>query len=467
MRTVHSINLAISLAFASQTSAQLVGYDFDAVTLLARGALVGQAVGEPVLGFDLRLQVDGRPAYHQAFGQWTVNQLSNIDSTTKTLSGALIMSLVDSSPSSIPFSLDSRISQFIPEYDTPEKRAITIRQAFSHTSGFGQSGIESNTTRSLYENAVVAASIPLVHSPGDDFAYGGTSMHIAGAVAELAGQADWNTLIRQRILDPLGMDQTSYVLTTPTNPRIAGGAESNASEFGRFMQMLADDGTIQTQSGQTPSGAQTILSAQSIDAMFTRQTATDVNVVNSPYLDEADYGVGVWLSERDASNQVTSALAAGARGFHSWIDFDDDLVGVFSTQTTTFGNVEALHRLIRQAAAESVRNPALAGDADRDGVVGFTDLLRLAQNYRPGIPGRLWSQGDFTGDGFANFLDLLVLSQNYGNSGFSESFIADWTLARSLVPEPTLVGTVGSLQWMLLTRRRAGARRASGTSCTR
>lgn len=53
--------------------------------------------------------------------------------------------------------------------------------------------------------------------------------------------------------------------------------------------------------------------------------------------------------------------------------------------------------------------PAL-GDANYDGIVGYTDLLALARNYnRPGT----WSNGDFTGDGVVNFSDLLVLAKNY------------------------------------------------------
>jgi hypothetical protein len=54
----------------------------------------------------------------------------------------------------------------------------------------------------------------------------------------------------------------------------------------------------------------------------------------------------------------------------------------------------------------------LAGDANRDRSVNFSDLLVLAQNY--GQSSRTFSQGDFNYDGNVNFNDLLLLAQRYG-----------------------------------------------------
>jgi uncharacterized delta-60 repeat protein len=56
----------------------------------------------------------------------------------------------------------------------------------------------------------------------------------------------------------------------------------------------------------------------------------------------------------------------------------------------------------------------LAGDATRDRVVNFDDLLALAKNYNK--TGATFAQGDFTGDGIVNFDDLLVLAKNYNKT---------------------------------------------------
>jgi hypothetical protein len=56
------------------------------------------------------------------------------------------------------------------------------------------------------------------------------------------------------------------------------------------------------------------------------------------------------------------------------------------------------------------------GDADLDGQVGFSDLLRLAQNY--GSMAANWTRGDFNFDGVVGFSDLLELARNYGTTAF-------------------------------------------------
>jgi hypothetical protein len=107
---------------------------------------------------------------------------------------------------------------------------------------------------------------------------------------------------------------------------------------------------------------------------------------------------------------------------------------------TQFGSIAVDDRSVLAALA-------LNGDSDFDGSVGFADLLTLAQNY--GGTG-IWTQGDFTGDGAIDFADLLTLAQNYGQSLLASapahdasSFASDWALARSLVPEPGLLGLAG------------------------
>lgn len=56
----------------------------------------------------------------------------------------------------------------------------------------------------------------------------------------------------------------------------------------------------------------------------------------------------------------------------------------------------------------------LPGDANHDGVVGFADLVAVAQNYGRGD--RVWEQGDFNGDGKVDFADLVIVAQRYGSS---------------------------------------------------
>jgi CubicO group peptidase (beta-lactamase class C family) len=285
--------------------------------------------------------------------------VGNADSATKTISGAVIMSQVDRSGGS--FTLESRLSQYLPSF-TGNKSGITVRQAFSHSSGLpGNSLALSNTTISLQQAAVQIAGMPMQYNPGEGFLYGGVSMHAAGSAAEVAAGESWNAMFIQRIAEPLGMTRTRYVLSSESNPRIAGGCDSNAEEFARFMDMLRAGGVY--------NGVR-VLSQSAVSAMFTRQSPQGVPVLGTPIAGLSDYGVGVWLDQRDAQGQLIGALAAGARGFTSWIDFDDGIVGCVATDVSSSGNVRELVALLRSAAEREVRNapcsPADVGDDTGD-----------------------------------------------------------------------------------------------------
>ena len=431
---------AAVLLSAASAWAQTYGFDFDAVTRLARGGIVGENVAQPVPGYELRLLKHGNVVYDQSFGNFQNGRVVNVDSSTKTLAGGLIMSMTDSS--ALPFSLDTRIAEYVPAFTGP-KSTITVRQAFSHTSGLdGSSNAISNSNLTLQQAAAaIGVNTPLLYGPpGTQFSYGGTSMHAAGAAAEIAGGKSWNELFAERITGPLQMTQTRFALTSPANPRIAGGVESNAVDFGRYMDMLLNDGVDRV------TGVR-VLFASSVGSMLGRQTATDVELINTPLPGVTDYGVGIWLDQRDANGALIGAIAGGARGFCSWLDLDDGYVGVIATESTTFSNIRELSYLVRDATQAALRTPRLAGDANGDGGVEFADLVRLAQNYQRG--GRLWAEGDFSGDGRVDFVDLVALAQNYGAGSVTEvDFQADWALAQSVVPEPAV--TVG-IAWLWLT----------------
>jgi CubicO group peptidase (beta-lactamase class C family) len=441
--------LAVSLSSAA-ASAQPLGFNLDAVTLAARGMIDGVGVDERVPGFEIRILQAGRPVYHQAFGAWSIDRPANTDSSTKTVSGAMIMAA--SEHAGAGFSLDSRLADFLPAFDVPGKRQITVRQAFSHTSGLAGEDVSSlilaNPNLTLQQSASLIAQLPLDNGPpGSGFAYGGLSMQAAGAAMEVATDTPFRSFFDQRIAQPLGLTQTRFVLTSDINPRVAGGIESTATDFGRFIDMLVNDG-VSRATGQR------VLSQASRDAMITRQVADDVDVIFSPLPAEtpfarSDYGVGTWLLRPAPADPVELFLAAGARGFHAFGDEARDMVFVFSSELTRSSNVvpfttSAMYDALKAALA----SPLTRGDTDANGIVDFADLLTLSQNFNRAD--RLWSQGDFTGDGRVGFNDLLALAQNYGEP---DSFASDWATARLAVPEPSGIGLLLVSLGTLLRRR--------------
>src|SRR5581483_4843887 len=55
----------------------------------------------------------------------------------------------------------------------------------------------------------------------------------------------------------------------------------------------------------------------------------------------------------------------------------------------------------------------LAGDANLDGTVSFSDFQVLAENFGSG--GK-WDQADFNYDGQTSFSDFQLLAENFGNT---------------------------------------------------
>lgn len=365
--------------------------DFSTLTELAIGALTGENVSDPVPGFEIRLLRDGQAVYHQAFGDWALDRPARADSSTKTISGALMLSLAETGEGG--FSLDSRLSDFLDEYDKPEYRDITIRQSFSHTAGFegedATSLILAAPNITLRQAAWAISQQPLANGPpGSTFAYGGLSMHAAGAAAEVATGIDYVDLFEQRITAPLGLTETSFATASDSNPRVAGGLQSTATDFSRFMDTLLNGGVDRV------SGVR-ILSNASVAEMFTQQTDASQPIANSP-VDNSRYGIGVWLDQLIQAGPPVDALAAGARGFHSWIDASHGLVFTFATDQTRVSNVELLSSQMHAAILQAISPP---GDFNLDGQVDGTDFL-------------LWQRGE-SPNGIASN-DLTAWQTNYG-----------------------------------------------------
>jgi hypothetical protein len=114
-----------------------------------------------------------------------------------------------------------------------------------------------------------------------------------------------------------------------------------------------------------------VLSALWVAEMLARQTTDDQIIVNSP-ADNNRYGIGVWVDQLGQAGPPVDALAAGARGFHSWIDKPYGLVMTFATDETIFANVEVLSSMMHLAILQAVAKP---GDFNFDGVIDGRDFL--------------------------------------------------------------------------------------------
>ncbi|MBD0324862.1 MAG: beta-lactamase family protein [Pyrinomonadaceae bacterium] len=309
----------------SMLSSNLGPYDFTAVDrLLERAA--------PRLGGCALILIKGdKVIYRKAFGRYAVDKVVPVASASKWLSGALIMTLVDEGK----LSLDDPVSKYLPEF-SGDKAGITIRHLFAHTSGLPpETGCRNNKRTTLELCANEIARLRLRASPGEEFYYGGVSMHVGGRVAEIVSGKSWNDLFVEKIAAPLGMTRTDFLAYGPTaNPRPAGDARSSIDDYGRFLQMILNGGNFNGKQLLSAASVAELHKNQTNDAPI-RYTIYEKHGDLDPALPRARYGIGVWREKvGEGSGELLEASSQGALGFSPWIDMKRNLAGVLSVQSS-------------------------------------------------------------------------------------------------------------------------------------
>ena len=325
-----------SLSFPPQTNCI---YDLSAVTQAFTNTLATAGIANG----SLLLLKDGQKLHELYSGTFNPNTLRLVASASKWLSAIVIMSLVDDGV----LSLDDPASKFFPTYYTGQKGTITIRQMFSHTSGLPgdeTSDALTSDTITLQQAAQIISTNDLIAAPGTVFCYGGLSMQLAGACAEVASGQSWSNLVQLRLKQPLGLTLTTYG-NTP-NPRIAGGVSSTLYEYATVLQMLLQHGVW---------GTNRVLSSNAVYVMQQDQTA-GAQILCSPYmyygLGDTRYGLGEWCEELRPDGRAYQIGSGGAFGFAPWIDLDRNVAGVFmvvNLMENVFSGVQQIKAAVRTA----------------------------------------------------------------------------------------------------------------------
>lgn len=325
MRTLLAL-LLCCLSFALSAQAP----DFTPVTqrverLVAQSRLPGASV---------LIVRDGEVLYERAFGAYTLGQRVAIASASKWVTAAVIARLVDQGL----MRWDDRIERYLPNAPV-DKRAITLRQLYSHSSGLPGSSLGCIGNPNIPMQACVdeILALPLAYPPGQGFLYGGLSMQVAGRMAEIATGRSFDALLRDEVSTPLGLSATDFGFTSTTpglvsvsNPRIAGGLRSTLSDYGRFLSAIQQRGVLPGLSWLSPA---------LIDQMAEDQTR-GAPVLASPLPTAIGYGIGQWRERVAADGRATALSSPGAFGFYPYLDREAGFAGIFLTQNA-LGNVES------------------------------------------------------------------------------------------------------------------------------
>lgn len=253
----------------------------------------------------------------------------------------------------------------------PAKRQVQVRNLLSHTAGYTY-GVFSNTPvdklhlkrgvyaqnyKSLAEFCEAAAKLPLMFEPGTNWQYG-ISTDILGHVIEVASGQKLQDFLRERVLAPLGMNDTGFLLTgnqaerfvtaykkssegkglvpspdffpgsykDPAMPASGGGGMvSTADDYLRFAAMLLSEGELD--------GVR-ILGPETVRLMHT-------NVLPRAITDQRGTGFGLGFGidnpgDRGAYAGVGTYHWSGADRTHFWVDPTNQIVGLIMTQMEPF-----------------------------------------------------------------------------------------------------------------------------------
>lgn len=167
-------------------------------------------------GLSLAVVHDGKLIKTKAYGQLNRNlnvharpsSIFPIASISKPFTATAMMLLVQDGL----LDLDAPISRYLS--DTPSDwQTITSRHLLTHTSGLSEAAYENNLrdlqTLEGFFNA--AKESPLMFEPGESWTYSNTNYNLAALLIETISEQPFESFMKSRIFDPLGMTHTDAI----------------------------------------------------------------------------------------------------------------------------------------------------------------------------------------------------------------------------------------------------------------
>ena len=316
------------------------------------------------------------------------DDLFRIMSMTKPITAIGIMLLQDDGKLNVNDTVEKHLPEFKGQMlvesrgrDTitlkKPSRSITLRDLLTHTSGLpgnypsGFADVYTKRNRTLNDTTIAISQRPLEFEPGTKWSYCNTGIDTLGRVIEVVSGMSYESFLKARIFDPLGMANSTFnptvaqleslavtygkvdgKLVPGTNlmvdfqagskhPVPAGGLFSTAGDMARLYQMMLNNGEYKSKR---------ILSEAAVAEMTKLQTGE----IKTGFVDGMGYGFG-WAHVREPKG-VTASLAAGsfghggAYGTQGWIDPVNNRFYILMIQRTGLPNADASP--MRQALQE-------------------------------------------------------------------------------------------------------------------
>lgn len=384
--------LALALALAVGASAQTLAERIDAFVTATHeadqfdGAIL-VASGDEVV-------------YEQGFGEadrsWGVPNAPDtrfrIASVTKQFTAALILQLVEAGE----IELDAPITRYLPDYPAAQGDRVTIHHLLSHTGGvpehtsrpdFGEMMRDPVTPTGFLD---VFSGDPLDFEPGTEYRYSNSGYFLLGTLIETVTGQPYAEALRQRLLAPLGLEDSGYLDGRVVFDRMATGYRRVGTDVQHAPYL---DTSIPYSAGMMYSTVRDLHTwTRALHAAEPFESAETVETMITPVLNEYGYGIG--NSPLPVGDRSVQAIAhsGGIPGFSSMLIYfpeTEQTVAVISNTGDSAGRLARnVAQLMHGGEAEAPTRPLAMEVGDRieaDGVgaaIAFVRETREAGGVR-------------------------------------------------------------------------------------
>lgn len=354
----------------------------------------------------------GKIGYLESFGSLNPDQktpmstdaIFRIYSMSKAITTVAAMTLFEEGK----FSLDDDVSQYLPQFKDlkvvsdsatatnsgqeklttePTTRPITIQDLMRHTSGLAYGFLYRTPAQKLYAHANLwddqatnaefvdrISKLPLAHQPGQTWEYS-YSTDVLGRLIEVISGKTLGEFEKERILDPLGMNDTSFFVSDKEkqlriaepfkndnkfgsgegvieffDPRVpkkweSGGAGmmSTALDYARFLQMLLNGGTLD---------GHRILGPKTVAYMTADHLGTEIRRPFPGYGWSLGFPVRRDAGVASLQGSIGDYFWFGAGGTSFFVDPKEDMLVVFMAYKPS--KMEYYQSLLRQMVYASI-----------------------------------------------------------------------------------------------------------------
>ena len=271
----------------------------------------------------------GKVIFKKGYGyaniEWKVPNVPGakfrIGSISKQFTATIIMQLVQEGK----ISLSGTISDYLPNYRKDTGSKVTIKDLLTHTSGIksytSMPHVWSDSLRNHYTEKYLIKKFQsgnLEFKPGTRFLYDNTGYYLLAAIAEKVTKEKFSKLLRERIIDPLGMKNTGSDNSKNVINKMASGYLRTFKKYYRdpyiYMPNVMGAGQMYSTVEDLYKWDQALYSNKILNASSKKKMFT-------PYKEK--YGFGWFIFNQPVGNQGDSVKTilhtGGINGFNTII----------------------------------------------------------------------------------------------------------------------------------------------------